>query len=164
MEKFVIEGGERLRGSVRVSGSKNAVLPVLAATLPSRRRVQDNVRPGLTRRELHGQAPLFHRGEVRAHGRQRAHCRYNGRAELYGPVRDGEGDAGFRPRPRRPRRKAEARSRLVSRRVRHRRAAHRPPPEGASQLGLRRADTRGLRRRKGGQAPRRQGGLRYRPR
>ena len=33
MEKFVIEGGERLRGSVRVSGSKNAVLPVLAATL-----------------------------------------------------------------------------------------------------------------------------------
>ncbi len=33
MEKFVIEGGERLKGSVRVSGSKNAVLPVLAATL-----------------------------------------------------------------------------------------------------------------------------------
>lgn len=33
MEKFVIEGGERLGGAVRVSGSKNAVLPVLAATL-----------------------------------------------------------------------------------------------------------------------------------
>jgi UDP-N-acetylglucosamine 1-carboxyvinyltransferase len=33
MEKFVIEGGERLRGRVSISGAKNAVLPVLAATL-----------------------------------------------------------------------------------------------------------------------------------
>jgi UDP-N-acetylglucosamine 1-carboxyvinyltransferase len=33
MEKFVIEGGERLKGSVRVSGSKNAALPLIAATI-----------------------------------------------------------------------------------------------------------------------------------
>lgn len=33
MEKFVIEGGERLSGNVRISGSKNAVLPLLAATI-----------------------------------------------------------------------------------------------------------------------------------
>jgi UDP-N-acetylglucosamine 1-carboxyvinyltransferase len=33
MDKFVIEGGERLKGTVRISGSKNAVLPVLAATV-----------------------------------------------------------------------------------------------------------------------------------
>ena len=33
MEKFVIEGGERLQGTVRIGGAKNAVLPVLAATL-----------------------------------------------------------------------------------------------------------------------------------
>ncbi len=33
MEKFVIQGGRPLRGSVRVAGSKNAVLPVLAASL-----------------------------------------------------------------------------------------------------------------------------------
>ncbi|OPY69268.1 MAG: UDP-N-acetylglucosamine 1-carboxyvinyltransferase [Syntrophorhabdus sp. PtaU1.Bin002] len=33
MDKFVIEGGARLQGTVRVSGSKNAVLPLLAATL-----------------------------------------------------------------------------------------------------------------------------------
>ena len=33
MEKLVIEGGERLRGTVGISGAKNAVLPVLAATL-----------------------------------------------------------------------------------------------------------------------------------
>lgn len=36
MDKFVIEGGERLKGSVRIGGSKNAVLPVLAATILSR--------------------------------------------------------------------------------------------------------------------------------
>jgi UDP-N-acetylglucosamine 1-carboxyvinyltransferase len=33
MDKFVIEGGERLSGSVRIGGSKNAVLPLLAATI-----------------------------------------------------------------------------------------------------------------------------------
>ena len=33
MEKFVIEGGRSLKGEIRVSGSKNATLPILAATL-----------------------------------------------------------------------------------------------------------------------------------
>ncbi|MDR2018154.1 MAG: UDP-N-acetylglucosamine 1-carboxyvinyltransferase [Syntrophobacterales bacterium] len=33
MDRFVIEGGDRLKGAVRISGSKNAVLPVLAATV-----------------------------------------------------------------------------------------------------------------------------------
>ena len=33
MEKFRIEGGRRLHGEVRISGSKNATLPCLAATL-----------------------------------------------------------------------------------------------------------------------------------
>jgi UDP-N-acetylglucosamine 1-carboxyvinyltransferase len=33
MDKFVIEGGERLRGTVQISGSKNAALPLLAATI-----------------------------------------------------------------------------------------------------------------------------------
>ncbi|MCJ7544256.1 MAG: UDP-N-acetylglucosamine 1-carboxyvinyltransferase [Phycisphaerae bacterium] len=33
MDKFVIHGGRRLRGEVAVSGSKNAALPILAATL-----------------------------------------------------------------------------------------------------------------------------------
>jgi len=33
MEKFVIEGGERLKGKVKISGSKNAVLPLIAATI-----------------------------------------------------------------------------------------------------------------------------------
>jgi UDP-N-acetylglucosamine 1-carboxyvinyltransferase len=33
MDQFVIEGGRPLRGSLRVSGSKNAALPILIATL-----------------------------------------------------------------------------------------------------------------------------------
>ena len=33
MEKFVIEGGSRLRGEVTVSGNKNEALPVIAACL-----------------------------------------------------------------------------------------------------------------------------------
>lgn len=33
MDKFIIEGGKRLSGSVRIESSKNAVLPILAASL-----------------------------------------------------------------------------------------------------------------------------------
>ena len=33
MERFVIEGGHRLSGSIKPSGNKNAALPLLAATL-----------------------------------------------------------------------------------------------------------------------------------
>lgn len=33
MEKFLITGGRRLEGNVRISGAKNAILPILAATL-----------------------------------------------------------------------------------------------------------------------------------
>ena len=33
MEKLLIDGGHALQGEVRISGAKNAVLPILAATL-----------------------------------------------------------------------------------------------------------------------------------
>lgn len=33
MDKLVIEGGQRLKGSIRISGAKNSALPVLSATL-----------------------------------------------------------------------------------------------------------------------------------
>ena len=35
MDKYVIIGGHRLEGEVRVDGSKNSILPVLAATIIS---------------------------------------------------------------------------------------------------------------------------------
>ena len=33
MEKLIINGGNRLEGRVKISGAKNAVLPIIAATL-----------------------------------------------------------------------------------------------------------------------------------
>ena len=33
MEKLIIHGGRRLEGRVKISGAKNAVLPIIAATL-----------------------------------------------------------------------------------------------------------------------------------
>ena len=33
MDKLIITGGERLQGEIRISGAKNAVLPIMAATL-----------------------------------------------------------------------------------------------------------------------------------
>ena len=33
MEKIIVRGGKRLSGTVRVEGAKNAVLPVIAASL-----------------------------------------------------------------------------------------------------------------------------------
>ena len=38
MDKIIIRGGQRLSGSVRISGSKNSALPILAATLLTRER------------------------------------------------------------------------------------------------------------------------------
>ena len=35
MEKLLINGGVRLNGEIRISGAKNAALPILAATLLS---------------------------------------------------------------------------------------------------------------------------------
>ena len=39
MKKLIIEGGRRLSGEVRTAGSKNAVLPILAASILTRERV-----------------------------------------------------------------------------------------------------------------------------
>ena len=33
MEKYIIKGGRKLEGNVRISGSKNASLPIIAATI-----------------------------------------------------------------------------------------------------------------------------------
>ena len=33
MSKFIIQGGKKLEGEVKISGSKNAALPIIAATI-----------------------------------------------------------------------------------------------------------------------------------
>ena len=39
MDKLIIEGGKPLEGVIRTAGSKNAVLPILAASLLSREKL-----------------------------------------------------------------------------------------------------------------------------
>ena len=39
MERFIVEGGHRLSGSIRPGGNKNAALPILAATLLSSEKI-----------------------------------------------------------------------------------------------------------------------------
>lgn len=48
MSRYVIEGGRALEGRVRISGAKNAILPILAATLLSREEVVIYDAPELT--------------------------------------------------------------------------------------------------------------------
>jgi UDP-N-acetylglucosamine 1-carboxyvinyltransferase len=68
MDKIVINGGERLRGEVRVSGAKNAALPILCSSLlATGRSVYRNV-PGLgdvgTMKKLLGQLGAEVEGKV----------------------------------------------------------------------------------------------------
>ena len=39
MDKITIKGGARLKGEVRISGAKNAALPILASALLGRKAV-----------------------------------------------------------------------------------------------------------------------------
>ena len=48
MKKIKIFGGKKLEGSVRISGAKNAILPILAATLLTKKEVILNNVPNLS--------------------------------------------------------------------------------------------------------------------
>ena len=39
MEKLIVKGGRILSGTISVSGSKNATLPILAATILSQKKI-----------------------------------------------------------------------------------------------------------------------------
>ena len=39
MQKLIIVGGKKLNGSINISGSKNATLPILAASILSQNKV-----------------------------------------------------------------------------------------------------------------------------
>ncbi len=39
MQKLIIVGGKKLNGKINISGSKNATLPILAASILSKNRV-----------------------------------------------------------------------------------------------------------------------------
>jgi UDP-N-acetylglucosamine 1-carboxyvinyltransferase len=48
LDKFVIKGGKRLSGTIKVSGSKNAALPLMTATLLAPGKFELNNTPNLT--------------------------------------------------------------------------------------------------------------------
>jgi UDP-N-acetylglucosamine 1-carboxyvinyltransferase len=39
MQKLIIVGGKKLNGSINISGSKNATLPILAASILSKNKI-----------------------------------------------------------------------------------------------------------------------------
>ena len=39
MQKLIIVGGKKLNGSIKISGSKNATLPILAASILSKKKI-----------------------------------------------------------------------------------------------------------------------------
>ena len=47
MDKLQVFGGKKLKGNVRVSGSKNAALPILAATILSSKKIILNNLPNV---------------------------------------------------------------------------------------------------------------------
>lgn len=64
MDRFIIEGGHRLSGSIRPAGNKNAALPLLAATLlsadPILLRNMPEIGDVVTKRALLGGARRTH--------------------------------------------------------------------------------------------------------
>jgi len=85
LDKIVVDGGRRLKGRMTVSGSKNAALPIMAATILARGRIQLQNVPQIrdiksmiaVLRTLGGKAVLDHRGvatiSTRAVNRPEAH-------------------------------------------------------------------------------------------
>ncbi len=54
MESFLIKGGVPLHGEVTISGSKNAALPIMAATLLTDEPCVIRRRAGFERHAVHG--------------------------------------------------------------------------------------------------------------
>ncbi len=42
MEKLIVKGGKKLSGTIRISGSKNATLPILAASILNKKKIEIN--------------------------------------------------------------------------------------------------------------------------
>ncbi len=57
MAKFIVKGGKPLKGTVKVSGSKNAALPILCASLLSKTPVTLTNVPDIT--DIHGMLKIF---------------------------------------------------------------------------------------------------------
>jgi hypothetical protein len=140
MDRFVIEGGRRLDGTVRINGSKNASLPLMAAGLltdsPSRCVACPGSPTSTTWRACSTSWALRSR-PTRAARRRRRRCAHahDRRLGEPRPVRHRAHDAGQRVRARSAARGAGSGPRLDARGVRDRRSPDRPAPAGARGAG-----------------------------
>ena len=126
MDKFVIEGGYPLSGTVVPAGNKNAALPILAASLLTDEEVVIGERAAHPRRRLHARA-------ARGPRRQRALAR-RPRARRCGPT-------AAKQRGRRGARQPDPRLVPARRAARWRASARRDmPPPGGDVIGRRRLD------------------------
>ena len=138
MDKLVIRGGRALEGSVRVAGSKNAVLPVLAASLltdeplvvPNAPRVRDVGTMLDVLRDLGSEVEQRTDGSV--YVRSAAGPQRRGQLGERAPHAGLGGGARAAPGAQRSGRREPARG------LRDRRAPDRPAPQGACEaLGAR---------------------------
>ena len=102
MDKLEIEGGVPLRGEVTVSGAKNAVLPILAATLLADGPCVLEGVPDL--RDLDTMIRILRELGVEVETRRRRHRHHRGRGRLAVPraLRARQDDARLDLRPRAP--------------------------------------------------------------
>ncbi len=142
MERFIVEGGHRLEGTIRPGGNKNAALPMLAATSAHGRAGHAPQSPGHPRRREHAQA---HRRARRVGRAGRAERRAHPREGSAATVPDAElsrQHSRFAPLRGTAARAVRLGLDHAARRRRDRAAAHRHAPHGAREP---RSADRGLR-------------------
>ena len=162
LEKIVIDGGARLHGEVRVSGAKNAALPILASSLLAARPARPTATSRARRRAHDGQAARAPGRRRRRRGRGIAPRRHDRRHRTRGALRAGQDDARVRAGARPAGRALRPRARLAARRLRHRRAADRSAPQGPRGAGRARSTLEhGYVERRGQAAARRHDRLRH---
>ena len=54
MQKLVVKGKKKLSGAIRISGSKNATLPILAASILNKKKNRDQQGSHCKRRNYNG--------------------------------------------------------------------------------------------------------------
>ena len=133
MDRFKIEGGRKLEGTVRISGAKNAALAGHGGGAAHRRSRTSEKYPARARHHHHGQAARAHalQSGKPGHPAERIHDPRRKRLARRSALRAGENDARLGADARAAGRAIRLRARFASRRLRHRRAAHRPAHSGA---------------------------------
>ena len=155
MDKLAIVGGRPLDGEVRISGAKNAALPILAATLLADGPVTLGNVPQLNDIATTLKLLQAHGRRRRASRRRQRRRRCRGHQGVPRAVRAREDDARVDSRARAAARSIRPCRRVAAGRLRHRRAARESARHGAARDGRVDLDRQRLHPRARGEAQRR---------